>query len=343
MRLDRADRRRREGEVRLQSNEAERSGKLVARARGLGLERGGRTLIRDLDVTVLRGDRIGVIGPNGAGKTSLLKVLLGELAPGAGTLQLGTNLQVAYFDQLRQSLDPDQTVRWNVAEGQEKLMIDGRPRHVISYLADFLFTPERAAQHVRTLSGGERNRLLLARLFTHPANVLVLDEPTNDLDLETLELLENLIGEFAGTVLVVSHDRQFLDNVVTSTLAFDGEGGVCEFVGGYADWERQTGGWRRDPAPVAAPRAERAARPDDKPVSRKLKWKEARELETLPGCIEALEAERTTLHARMAEPDFYRCGSDEIARAQTRLEELADELSVVYARWEELEDIAGSE
>jgi ATP-binding cassette subfamily F protein uup len=285
---------------------------------------------------------VGIIGPNGAGKTSLLKVLLGELSPDAGTLRLGTNLQVASFDQLRQLLDPDRSVRWNVAEGQEKVTIDGHARHVVSYLADFLFTPERCAQPVRSLSGGERNRLLLARVFTQPANVLVLDEPTNDLDLETLELLENLLSEFAGTVLVVSHDRQFLDNVVTSTIGFDGRGGVREYVGGYADWERQSGGWTPD-ASARAPRSGKA-RADAAPTPRrKLRWKEARELEDLPGRIEQLEAEQAILHARLADPDLYRQGGTGVADLQARLAAVEAELATGYARWEELEDIAGSD
>ena len=344
MRHQRADRRRRDGEVKLQANAAERSGRLVAEARGLQLSRGGRELFNDLSLTVLRGDRIGIIGPNGAGKTSLLKVLLGELAPGAGTLRLGTNLRPAYFDQLRASLDPDRSVRWNVSEGQEEVLLDGRPRHVISYLADFLFSPERAKQPVRSLSGGERNRLLLARLFTSPANILVLDEPTNDLDLETLELLENLLSEFTGTVLVVSHDRQFLDNVVTSTLSFDGQGGVRECVGGYADWERQTGGWTDAGVEKVRPekRTARTAPPSDSP-RRKLKWKEERELEELPARIEALETEQTDLHASLADPALYQGGGDKITALQARLEAVAGELAGVYSRWEELEDIAGSD
>jgi len=343
MRRVRAERRQREGAVRLQANEAERSGKLVAEGRGLTLSRGGKILFGDLDLTVMRGDRIGVIGPNGAGKTSLLQVLLGELPADAGELRLGTNLQVAYFDQLRRTLDPERSVRWNVAEGQEKVLVGGQPRHVVSYLADFLFSPERINQPVRSLSGGERNRLLLARLFTRPANVLVLDEPTNDLDLETLELLENLVAEFDGTVLVVSHDRAFLDNVVTSTLVFDGQGGVREFVGGYDDWVRQGGGWahaeRSPKARAEGPRAEAVATPS---AGRKLKWKEERELESLPARIEELEAEQTRLHAAMADPELYRADGAIVSQYRDRLEELTAELAAVYARWEELEDIAGS-
>jgi len=339
MRRQRAELRRRDGEVRLPANEAERSGRLVAAGRGLGLVRGDRELFRDLDLTILRGDRVGIIGPNGAGKTSLLKVLLGALRPDRGELRRGANLQVAYFDQLRESLDPDRSVRWNVAEGLDQLVIDGRPRHVIGYLADFLFTPERAAQPVRSLSGGERNRLLLARLFTRPANVLVLDEPTNDLDLETLELLEDLLGDFAGTVLLVSHDRQFLDNVVTSTLALDGRGGVTEAVGGYSDWERQTGGW-----PAAAPAREQPPRavvaaPAPASARRRLKWKEARELAELPARIEALEREQAELYARLADPALYRDGGEGIAAVQSRLQAVTSELGTTYSRWEELESL----
>ena len=342
MRLQRANRRHREGEVRLNANEAERTGKLVAEGRGLSLNRGGKQLFTDLDATVMRGDRIGIIGPNGAGKTSLLKVLLGELESGGGSLRLGTNLQTAYFDQLRAILDPEKSVRWNVADGHDKVTVEGRDRHVISYLADFLFTSERCAQPVKSLSGGERNRLLLARLFTRPANVLVLDEPTNDLDLETLELLENLLAEFKGTVLVVSHDRQFLDNVVTSTLAFDGRGGVREFVGGYADWERQTGGWQDQRKEKARPERPAAKTTPTASQVRKLKWKEERELEALPAQIEELETRQASLHERLGDPELYKTGGNEVATLQGQLDELKAELEKVYRRWEELEDIAGS-
>ncbi len=342
LRRQRAERRQHEGEVRLQINAAERSGKLVAAVRGLRIESGGRVLVSGLDLTLMRGDRLGLFGPNGAGKTSLLKVLLGELAPTAGTVELGTNLQPAYFDQLRATLDPERSVRWNVAEGLETLTLDGRPRHVISYLGDFLFSPERAGQPVRALSGGERNRLLLARLFTRPANVLVLDEPTNDLDLETLELLENQLAEFPGTVLVVSHDRQFLDNVVSSTLVFDGRGEVKEFVGGYSDWQRQTGGWE---VPAARPgaearRAPSRPAPSSTPAPRKLRWQEARELEALPGRIEELEQEQSVLTARLADPSLYRSGGDQVAAAQARMQALTSELAAAYTRWQELDELA---
>lgn len=342
MRQERAQRRYRAGEVKLQGNEAERTGKIVAEARGLSLSRGGKTLFQDLDLAVMRGDRIGVIGPNGAGKTSLLQVLLGELAADSGTVRQGTNLQVAYFDQLRRTLDPDRSVRWNVAEGQDKVLVGGHPRHVMSYLADFLFSSERANQPVRSLSGGERNRLLLARLFTRPANVFVLDEPTNDLDLETLDLLENLLAEFEGTVLTVSHDRAFLDHVVTSTLAFDGQGNVQEFVGGYADWVRQSGGWVRPDQPRRKEPARKPASASSSPPVRKLKWKEERELETLPARIEELETRQAELHEQLADPELYKGDGAEVARIKLALEELEAELGQVYTRWEELEDIAGS-
>lgn len=359
LRRERAQRRQREGEVRLRINEVQRTGRLVAAVRGLRLERGGRELVRDLDLTVLRGDRLGIIGPNGAGKTSLLKTLLGELAPTAGTVELGTNLQPAAFDQLRATLAPDRSVRWNVAEGLEMLTIGGRARHVVGYLEDFLFAPDRIEQPVRALSGGERNRLLLARLFARPANLLVLDEPTNDLDLETLDLLEELLGAFPGTVLLVSHDRQFLDDIVTSTLVFDGRGAAREFVGGYTDWERQGGGWatpddprRAEPGTArqrrtrgAEPLAQTAATTSDTvsaPAPRKLRWQEARELEALPGRIEDLERQQKELYARLADPDLYRGGSVQIAALRATLQALVAELDGAYARWTELEERSGS-
>lgn len=354
LRRQRAERRQREGEVRLQVNQAQQTGRLVAAMRGLCLSRGGRELVRGLDLTVLRGDRVGIIGPNGAGKTSLLQVLLGDLAPDSGEIVLGTNLQPATFDQLRDTLAADRSVRWNVAEGLESLSIAGRVRHVIGYLEDFLFTPQRAAQPVRSLSGGERNRLLLARLFARPANVLVLDEPTNDLDLETLEILESLLAAYPGTVLLVSHDRQFLDNVVTSMLVFDGQGLVREYVGGYSDWERQTGGWalmgsRPPPRPTASGSsakqagtrlAQRATAPAAAPP-RRLRWQEARELAALPGRIEELEREQAALYAQLADPVSYRSGGEVIAAAQARLQALASELEIAYTRWTELEERSG--
>jgi len=355
MRRERQERRLRDGEVRLQANVAERSGKLVARARGLRIARGGRELVRDLDLTVLRGDRVGIIGPNGAGKTTLLRTLLGDLPPAGGEVELGTGVQVAVFDQLRETLDPDRSVRWNVAEGQEKIPLAGGPRHVISYLGDFLFSPHRCDQPVRSLSGGERNRLLLARLFTRPANVLILDEPTNDLDLETLELLADQLAEFPGTVLMVSHDRRFLDDVVTSTLVLDGRGEAREYVGGYADWLRQSGGWS-EVLPGGAEAADqkdgrgdrggrdRADRQASAPRNRRrLTWREQRELESLPARIEALEARQAELHAQLADPALYRERGDAVAQLQQDLDTVAGELEAAYVRWTELEDVAGAD
>jgi ATP-binding cassette subfamily F protein uup len=270
-----------------------------------------------------------------------LKLLLGELEPQPGIIRRGTNLQVAYFDQLRAQLDPDKTVQENVAEGSDQVSVDGRSRHVLSYLRDFLFTPERARQPVKALSGGERNRLLLAKLFTRPANLLVLDEPTNDLDAETLELLEELLIQFSGTLLLVSHDRALLDNVVTSTLVFEGDGVVREYVGGYEDWLRQ-----RPPPATASPKVPEVAPPPStktagaqiKRPTAKLSFKESRELEGLPARIEALEAEQESLHDRLADPALYQGDGSAVAAAKGRLAALESELASAYARWEALEE-----
>jgi ATP-binding cassette subfamily F protein uup len=288
----------------------------------------------------MRGDKIGVIGPNGSGKTTLLRLLLGQLPPQAGTVRLGTNLQVAYFDQLRQQLDEDATVQENLGAGGETLSIGGNSRHVLGYLQDFLFTPERARTPVRLLSGGERNRLLLARLFSKPANVIVLDEPTNDLDTETLELLEERLVEFPGTLLLVSHDRAFLNNVVTSTIVIE-SGEVREYVGGYDDWLRQ----QREPVKLdkdnPAPKTEQP-RSSDRPQTdrRRLAYHEKRELESLPAKIETLDAAIAELHAVMAEPAYYKQPSSEIASKQAQLKELDQQLAAAYRRWEELENVS---
>jgi ATP-binding cassette subfamily F protein uup len=289
----------------------------------------------------MRGDKIGLVGPNGAGKTTLLQLLLGQLKPQAGSVRLGTNLEVAYFDQLRQQLDDDATVQENLGIGGEMIQIAGGSKHVLGYLQDFLFTPDRARTAVRFLSGGERNRLLLARLFTKPANVLVLDEPTNDLDAETLELLEDRLVAFAGTILLVSHDREFLNNVVTSTIAFEPEG-VREYVGGYDDWIRQ----RAEPM-TAGEKAWRGKEKGSVAVAalgdgatgkkRKLAYREQRELEQLPGKIEKLDAQLAELHAVVGQPEFYKQPAAEIARQQTQLKTLQEQLNAAYARWEELE------
>ena len=338
MRAERRERRVGSGGARLKLDRGERSGKLVVEAEGVRFGYGDTPVIDGLDTLILRGDRVGIVGPNGAGKSTLLRLLLGELQPDAGSIRLGTNLQVAYFDQLRAQLDTARSVRDNVAGGSDFIERGGRRLHVLSYLKDFLFTPDRAQQPVSALSGGERNRLLLARLFTKPANVLVLDEPTNDLDAETLELLEDLLGDFDGTLLLVSHDRELLDNVVTSTLVLDGKGGVGDYVGGWSDWLRQrpasSAALTVAPAPKAKPRGE--SRPRNTP--KKLGYRDQRDLEELPGRLERLEAEQADLQQRLADPSLYRDGgSAQVTTVQARLVALDAELATGYARWEELE------
>jgi len=329
-------RRERQGTAKLQLQTAERSGALVAEVENISYAWDDRPLIRDFSTTILRGDRIGIIGPNGSGKTTLLRLLLGELQPQSGTVKLGTRREVLYFDQLRDQLDLDATVQDNVGEGNDTVVINGKPRHVIGYLQDFLFAPERARSPVRILSGGERNRLLLAKLFTKPANVLVLDEPTNDLDAETLELLEELLLDYPGTLLLVSHDRDFLNSVVTSTLVLQGDGTVGEFVGGYDDWLQQS--QVQTPAAVSAKKPAQEKPAKERP--RKLTFKENQELAALPEQIAALEEEQAALLATLADPEFYRSAGSEIVRLNTRLPELEGELATAYARWEELEALA---
>ena len=338
LREERKRRREVQGRAQFSVEEAQASGKLVVEAEKLSFAWNGNPIVRDFSVRILRGDRIGLLGPNGVGKTTLLKLLLGQLAPDTGTVRLGTKLEVAYFDQLRMQLALEKTVIENIAEGSDYLDIGGDRRHVIGYLQDFLFSPERARTQVATLSGGERNRLLLARLFAQPANLLVLDEPTNDLDIETLELLEERLLEFSGTILLVSHDRAFVDNVATSTLAFEGDGRVFEYVGGYTDWLRQ----RRSPAAAlvaVAPQARSAARPAAPParVLAKLGYKEQRELEQLPARIETLERLQRELNEQLSQPEFYKRAAADQASVQIRLAEVAAELTAAYARWENLE------
>ena len=347
MREDRAARRDLTGRARIQVQTADRSGKIVAEAEGVSFSWNGEPVIRDLTATILRGDKVGIVGPNGAGKTTLIRLLLGELQPTSGTLKTGTNLEVAYFDQYRAALDPEKTVQENVGQGRDMLDINGQPRHVLSWLQDFLFTPERARQPVKALSGGERNRLLLARLFTRPANVLVLDEPTNDLDADTLDLLEELLTNFTGTVLLVSHDRAFLDNVVTSTLAFEGDGRFEEYVGGYRDWLKYREANMEPLAPTGKGAGMRGGGAPSTPIPalgakpKKLSYKDQRELEALPGRIEALEAELEQLHATMADPDFYKRDKDAIAELQNRIAAINAELATAYARWEALDALGG--
>ncbi|MEJ2198318.1 MAG: ATP-binding cassette domain-containing protein [Desulfuromonadales bacterium] len=333
MREEFRQRRERTGTARLNLHEAERSGKLVAEVKGLSFAFGEMPLVRDFSTTVLRGDRIGIIGPNGIGKTTLLKLILGELKPQQGEVRLGTNLHVLYFDQMREQLDPDLTVQQNLAGDQDSVVINGKARHVIGYLQDFLFTPDRARSPVRILSGGERNRLLLARLFTREANVLVLDEPTNDLDLETLDLLEELLADFKGTLFLVSHDRAFLNRVVTSTIAFEGDGQVREYVGGYDDWLQQRQAAVLEPAKEKP--VNRGKPKKDRP--RKLTFKEKSELNGLPLRIEALETEVAELHEKIADPEFYRTAGPAVADVNARLEEIERLLATTYRRWEELD------
>jgi ATP-binding cassette subfamily F protein uup len=339
MREQRHLRRDRVGKANLQLADGEQSGKLVFEAEGISFAWDGRPVVRNFSTTILRGDRVGIVGPNGSGKSTLIKLLLGELQPDSGRIRRGTRQEVAYFDQQRARLDPDAAVMDSVAEGSMRVTVGGRSRHVAGYLRDFLFPPERLQSPVSTLSGGERNRLLLARLFTKPANLLVLDEPTNDLDVETLELLEELLMDFKGTLLLVSHDRAFLDNVVTSTLVFEGQGRIGEYVGGYSDWLRQ----RKTAVPSETrvgkpkPKPPPATPPDASGKPKKLSYKDQRELDALPARIESLETEQSELQAVTSDPDFYRQEPDTITASLARLEALSAELEACYARWEELE------
>ncbi len=338
LRDERRQRREALGDVRLRLQAAEQSGKLVLVAEGVSHRWGDRWVFQDLSTVISRGDRVGIVGPNGAGKTTLLQILLGRLTPERGKVRHGTRLQVAYFDQLRAQLDEERSVADNVAEGNDRIVFNGRTRHVMGYLSDFLFTVERARQPVKALSGGEKNRLLLARLFARPANLLVLDEPTNDLDLETLELLEERLYDYDGTILVVSHDRVFLDQVATGILAFEGDGRVNEYVGGYSDWRRQRRA-AEAPPPAPAPKPLRLKTPPLGP--RKLTFKEQKELEALPGTIERLEAEQANIFAALGDPGIYKRLGATVPGLKARLGEIETELAAAYARWEELEGRAG--
>ncbi len=343
MRAERAARRDRTGTAKITAQEADRSGFKVIECEGAGFRYAadGRWIVRDVTTRIERGDKVGIVGPNGAGKTTLLRLLLGELAPTAGTIEQGTRLEVVYFDQLRAQLDETMRVQDAVADGNATVTINGKTRHVISYLEDFLFEPARARTPIRALSGGERNRLLLARLFTKPCNVLVLDEPTNDLDAETLELLEDLLVEFGGTLLLVSHDRAFLNEVCTSLLVFEGDGKVVEYVGGYDDWQKEKA---RRAAELAAEKEKAARGPAASAAgytaekkARRLTNKERAELEALPKKIEALEQEQAALTAKLADPVFFKKAGTEVAKAMGRLHEVEAEIAATYARWAELE------
>lgn len=329
-------RRKKAGSARFHELEQTHSGKLVIEADNISLGFDARPVVANFSTTILRGDKIGIIGANGCGKSTLLKLLLGELQPDTGSIRLGSNLAVAYFDQMRSQLDGNKSVIDNLADGREKITINGRERHVISYLQDFLFSPERTRTPVSALSGGEANRLLLARLFSKPANLLVMDEPTNDLDVDTLELLEALLVDYQGTLLLVSHDRTFIDNVVTSTLVFEKGGTVQAYVGGYQDWLRQRAteadtGTKSRPGKTAAL---------SEPPQKKLGYKEQRELDALPEHIETLEQQQNALHEKLSDPLFYQNNSGEAGNLKKQLAELESELETAYLRWQSLEEKA---
>jgi ATP-binding cassette subfamily F protein uup len=363
MRNERRARRSEQGAASAQLQEAEKSGRVVLRARNLGfhyagtsphaearpsaetrpLENPGLPIVSGLTLTVQRGDRIGIIGPNGSGKTTLIRLLLGEMPPQEGTVELGAKVEIAHFQQLHDSIDPAKTVFDNVGQGRDTVTVGGTERHVVGYLRDFLFTSEQIQGPVTKLSGGERKRLQLAQVLSRPSNLLVLDEPTNDLDLETLELVEDLLAGFEGTILLVSHDREFLNNVVTSTLVFEGNGRWREYAGGYDDWLRQTGGreagakrasGKQEPKPAASATAKASGA-----TTRKLGFQERRELEQLPERIDKLDAEKNRIYALMSSPDFYRSRSEEVAATRARLAGLEEEIARAFARWEELETI----
>jgi ATP-binding cassette subfamily F protein uup len=340
MRTERSERRNRKTNVNLEIDQGKQSGKLVIEAKNIHFRYDSEVIVENFSTRIIRGDRIGLIGPNGIGKTTMLKLLLGQIKHTDGTIVHGTHLEVAYFDQLRSQLDLDQTVIDVIGEGREQITINGRSKHVISYLSDFLFTPARSRSPVKALSGGERARVLLAKLFSKPTNMLVMDEPTNDLDIETLELLEELLLQFDGTLLLVSHDRRFLDNVVTSTISFEGNGQVREYIGGYTDWVRQS----RIPSSISAGRTRvKVSRalsdkpPATVPKPKKLSYKDQQELVKLPTLIESLESEQNELAAKISNPDFYNQDKDTINDMLSRMKSVSDQLDQYYKRWGELE------
>ena len=342
MRKERALRRERQGNVKASIQQAESSGQKVIEAEQINVSFNGRPIVKDFSTVILRGDRIGIVGPNGVGKSTLIQTLLGQRQPDSGKVTLGTQVEVAYFDQLRAQLDENMNVRDNVSGGRDTVTINGQQKHIIGYLQDFLFSPERAHTPIRSLSGGERNRLLLAKLFTRPSNLLVLDEPTNDLDIETLELLEELVSQYQGTILLVSHDRQFLNNIVTSTLVFEGNGIINDYVGGYDDWLRQrkptaqqsaastTATLAKAMPAKTAPKAAPAAK-------KKLSYKEQKELETLPQTIEQLEQILADLHQQLADPALYQQGAGAVQALQAKADTAEQALETAFARWAELD------
>ena len=334
LRRERSERLNKMGNVKLQVEKGESSGKIVIEAKDISKSFEDKTIIKPLTTKVMRGDRIGILGPNGVGKSTLLKMLLGELEPDTGTVELGTKLQVAYFDQQRATLDPEKTVADNLNFGSDTITINGKSRHVMSYLQDFLFPPARVRSPVKSLSGGERNRLLLARLFIQPANLLVLDEPTNDLDVETLELLEELLCNYDGTLILVSHDRTFLDNVVTSTLAFEGDGIINEYVGGYEDWLRQSK--KSTTSADIKVTQSKEVKKEKTETKAKLSYKDQRELDSLPQTIEDLEAEQEDIQQQVSATGFYEKEKTEVDKVLARLSDIEKELELAYQRWQEL-------
>ncbi|PQO41991.1 ATP-binding cassette domain-containing protein [Blastopirellula marina] len=347
LRQEYSDRRKHVGSVKMEAHVGDRSGQLVFKADDLSHRFGDLRIVDDFSTVIMRGDKVGIIGRNGIGKSTLLRILLGQLKPDSGHVKVGTNVQIAYFDQLQARLDPEQTLRANIGEGNEFIHVNGKSKHVVGYLQEFLFSPDQANRAIKFLSGGERNRLLLAQLFAKPSNVLVLDEPTNDLDADTMELLEDLVMNYPGTVLVVSHDREFLNNVVTSTIAFEGNGVVQEYAGGYDDYLMQrdkqgpvsAGPPKSDAKPAAEAKSVAPQKSSDKGRGRKLSYKEQRELDSLPDRIAQLEAEQEAIQGKMADPGFYQKPQDEIKEVTQRMETIGDELLAAMERWEELATI----
>ncbi len=339
LRQEHAQRREQMGKARMNSQVANNSGKIVFEATGVNHAFGETTIVKDFKVTILRGDKIGIIGPNGVGKSTLINLLLGKIHPHSGQIHVGTSLKIAYFDQLRTALNPELTAMENVGQGSDTVIINQKPRHIISYMQDFLFAPERARAPIHALSGGEKNRLLLAKMFVQPSNLLILDEPTNDLDVETLELLEEILMDYKGTVLLVSHDREFLDNIVTDTLVFEDSGRVKSYVGGYSDWLKHMQNQLPTTQSTLKPKKSLANKPIS-PTKKKLSYKLQRELDLLPKEIESLEKEQSDLLALMASPDFFRNASDEVKKITDALESKENILDTAYARWEELEALA---
>ena len=337
LRAERSERRNGQGNTKLAVVKAENSGRKVLSASNVSFQYADKVIINDFSIVIDRGDKIGLIGDNGAGKSTLLKLLLGQLQPTLGEIEQGTNLQIAYFDQLREQLDPELTVADTVLDGGEFVDTATGKRHVMSYLADFLFAPARARSPVKSLSGGEKNRLLLARLFTKPANLIIMDEPTNDLDLETLEILEEKLVEFPGTLLLVSHDREFLDNVVTSVLVFEGEGKVNEYIGGFADWQKQSQAEQKAVAEKVAAEAAKNTKPKSVAAVKKLSFKEQRELEALPGKIEGLEQQIIAINTRINDADFYKQKPEQVAEVLDLLQASEQALADAYKRWDELD------